>query len=389
MADYTRINPPSLATFGAQISDPTDEEAANKLAAIDRQTRQFIYDFLTTVFDENTGKLLSGAFDSSSTSGLVYGSDSDGTQRSIVQGTVSEQDLRDGAVAEAKIANNAVTRNKILNGEVVAGKLATNAVATGNIADGAVTEVKIASGAVTSSKLASSAADDDARAVGTNHIKDAAITAAKIDEHAVDVTRLACGTAAGQILVTGASPYEFSIVSLSGDATLAADGTLTLAAKGEALVAEAAANTVAAGAAVAGGTGFSNYNTRGITVAWQKLWDSLSSSFVTLPGSGKIQLAKGTYVITASAPANGAGVHVARLARYNSADVLQGVVYGTVASDGGRSEIRALVTISTETDYLKVEHWTTAAKSTDGLGAPASAGATYEIYATVHIRKIA
>jgi hypothetical protein len=394
MADYTRINPATIANLAAVIDDPTDTEAANKLAQVDLQTRRFIYDFLITKFDETTGKLLAASLDSDSLSGTVSGSTSNGgTQRGIVQGTISDVDIRSSAVTTNKIADDAVTNAKINASAVGTTEIADLAVTTGKINDLAVTEGKLINDAVTADKLKDDATGA-AGAVTSDHIRSSAVTTAKIADNAVTGAKLPAGSAEGQVLVTGTTPFTFAVKTMSGGATIDANGVVTLATASQCELIERANNATNCNASAA--ATWQNRGSSTVAVAWVENWRIPTSAFVAVDADGKVTFtATGTYLIRASAPGYKCGKHISRLVRYNVSNVVQETYYGSsevsAAADGvqTRTQVVGKITVAALTDYVLLEHWTEAVEAADGLGKATSSGGTYETYARMEISKIA
>jgi hypothetical protein len=390
MATYDRVTPANLTNFAPVINDPTGAEDANKVNLVDLQTRRFIYDFLASKFDSTASDVLKAAAVVDATlAGKVKGSTGNaGTQQALVQGTVSTPDLRDAAVTTGKIADSAISTAKVADGAITTVKHADspNGISTAKINDSQITEGKLADDSVTAAKLKDSASTDSDRAVTTDHIRDLNVTTAKIANNAVTGAKLVAGTA-GFILVANSSGV-YTGVAMSGDATISNAGVVTVGALGFAKVIERAGNTVVGGANSA-----ATWNVRGVTVAWVKEFETVTS-LVTLGASGKISLAAGTYILEAFAPGYKTDEHICRISRYNSSDVLQESIYGTselsTAADAVQTKSNVIAKMTfVSSDYFKVEHWTKTANGTDGLGHPSSSGGTYEIYTTIRIRKIA
>ncbi|SRR6266487_85673 len=390
MASYPRIVPATLANWSPVINDPTGAEDANKVNEVDLQTRRFIYDFLTARFDSSASDVLKPASVADTTlAGKVKGSTSNaGTQQAIVQGTVSTPDLRDSAVSTAKIAPGAVTTGELATGAVTTVKIADapNGVGAGKVNDAAIGTAQLINDAVDATKLKDSASVDSDRAVTSDHIRDSSVTSAKIAANAVTGAKLVAGSS-GQILVAS-SGGVFTAVTMSGDATINASGVVTVGASGHAKVVERAGNTVVAGANTAAA-----WNVRGVTVAWVKEYETVTS-LVTIGASGKISLAAGTYIIEVTVPGYKVDEHIARLARYNSSDVLQETAYGTSEMSTAAAVVQTSSSILAKmafaaSDYFKVEHWTKTANATDGMGHPSSSGGTYEVYTQIRIQRIA
>src|SRR6266487_2112659 len=340
MASYPRIVPATLANWSPVINDPTGAEDANKVNEVDLQTRRFIYDFLTARFDSSASDVLKPASVADTTlAGKVKGSTSNaGTQQAIVQGTVSTPDLRDSAVSTAKIAPGAVTTGELATGAVTTVKIADapNGVGAGKVNDAAIGTAQLINDAVDATKLKDSASVDSDRAVTSDHIRDSSVTSAKIAANAVTGAKLVAGSS-GQILV-----------------------------------------------ASSGGV---------VTVAWVKEYETVTS-LVTIGASGKISLAAGTYIIEVTVPGYKVDEHIARLARYNSSDVLQETAYGTSEMSTAAAVVQTSSSILAKmafaaSDYFKVEHWTKTANATDGMGHPSSSGGTYEVYTQIRIQRIA
>jgi hypothetical protein len=392
MATYPQLSPATLTNLAAVVNDPTDSEDANKLAQVDLQTRKFIYDYLIGKFDPSTELLNASALGDASMASKVKGStaNSGGTERAIVQGTVSTPDIRDGAITAAKIADGVLTTALIADGSITADKLGASSVITSKIGAGQVTTEKLANDAVDAAKLKDDATGA-AGAVTSDHIRHEAVTTEKIADAAVTPEKLAPAAGPAYILVSDGD-NEFQPVLISGDASMTSAGVLTVGSSGLAIVEERAANGIAGGDSVAGGAAFTLFNVRGVAVTWVNMFQSIA--FVTLPGAGKIQLTAGTYIIEASVPGHEVGLHICRLSRYNASDIFQEAVYGTsetapaAAGVQTRSFLRAKV-VCAATDYLKLEHWTAAVKATTGLGVAVSSGGDYEKHAQVRIQKIA
>lgn len=384
----------TLAALNTVKNNPADSENPNTLGAYDRQVKNFIYDYLTKVItdDPTQPTIKAAAIPPASLAGLVSGSTSNaGTQQGIVQGTVSTPDLRDSAVSAAKLADGAVTENKLGALSVATSKLQLLSVTAAQIADATITGAKMVAKTVDTTQIA-----DDA--IQPAQIDDNAVLTAAILNGQVTPAKLANGTAEGQILVSGANPYAFAAVTMSGGASINASGVVTLANTGIVEI-EERTNAGTGG----GGAGATTWNLRGVTIAWTKTYDTVMSgggaSFVSLTsGQAPITVSAGTYIIAASAPGYKTGAHQIRLARYNSTNVFQEAIWGSsetapaAANIQSRSRVEGVVTFAAG-DYIKVEHYTTAAEAVDGLGVPCSSPATagettYEVYAQVRIQKI-
>lgn len=384
MATYSRVTPATQANFAATINDPQDTEDANKLAQVDLQTRRFVSDYLATIVDSTTEKIKASAIDAAtSLAGLVNGSTNNtGTQRQIVQGTVSTPDLRDSAVSTVKIADQAVTSAKIADGNVSTTQIAALAVTAAKIANATITDVQLASNAVTTAKIT------DAN-VTTQKIADANVTAAKMAANVVGGDQLIVGSAAGQLLVTGATPFKFAVATPSGDVTVDSTGKFTIVANGIVVVEERGALAADGGAGTA-----DSWNNRGVVIGWVKTSDTLTSSFLTTPTDHKLLLAAGTYMVEATAPGYVVDQHQARINHYNSSNASLEKFYGTsewattAVAIPSRSSVKCKVVIASG-DYLVLEHYIkTHAGNLDFGRAVNATGGLYEIYSQVRIQKV-
>lgn len=384
MATYPRITPATQANFAPVINDPQDTEDANKLAQVDLQTRRFIADYFATLVDSTTEKIKATAIDpATSLAGLVNGSTGNsGTQRQVVQGTLSTPDFRAAAVTTAVLADQSVTSAKIVDGNVNTTQLAALAVTAAKIAANTITSAQLAANAVVTANIT------DAN-VTTSKIADANVTSAKIAANSLGGSQLVLGSAAGQILVTGLTPFTFAVVTPTGDVTIDSTGKFTIVANGLVVVEERAALNVQAGAGTS-----ATWNNRGVGTAWVKTMDTLTSSFLTTPVDQKLTLAAGKYVIEASAPAYETAGHQTRINHFNSSNASLEKFYGSsetspvAAALVTRSSVRCQVMIAAG-DYVVLEHYinTHTGGSDFGLAVNATGG-LYEIYARVSIQKV-
>lgn len=387
MADYP-ILAASLGALNGTKTDPSDVEDASKLAAVDRQTRTWIYDFLATFIDEGTGKLKSEALGSSSLpQGQVRGSESNdlaSAGREILQGTISSPDLRDGAVIETKLGDNTVSTAKLQDSSVTGDKIADATITEVEIAEGAVTSGKILDGAIVSSKLNSESVTSDKLGTG-------AVTVTKIADHAVTGDKLPIGTL-GQILLHNGT--TFVPTSLSG--ALSIDGTgvvvvsLTASSVSFARIAERVASGTAAGASAAA----SWTQKRGVSTAWV-IEEQTGTAAVSLGSAGLINLiSNGTFLAFIRVPAYSTGAHKARVTftpvtgpavDYNGSS--------SCASPGTCTDsvLIFVFTVSGATAgtpaTLSVLHWTELAQLVNGLGLPVGSG-DVERYASIELLRL-
>lgn len=378
MADYNKI----LLLSQLTGTDPANQEAANKLAAAIRQTRDFLKSYLAKSHNDD-GTLKDGAVSGASTlaSQSVPGTtaNSGGTAGKIQQGTVSTPDLRDEAVGTNKLAALAVTTAKLADDSVTAAKIATDAVTATEIAVNAVTTTKIVDAAVTANKLA-------AEAVETAKIKDIAVTGAKIAGTTITEDKMASATAAKVLSGTG-----------TGAKFMAVGGVLT---------ASVVADVLTFAYAVAGTGGSSsigyvvvrekrakNSNAGGSTAATYVARTNFETpaAIVTITGGSKIKFdKKGTYVIRASAPAYGVGLHKVKVVLKGTPDtnLLFGNVMSAPAGVQNVSSVAGLLQIANDGDEIEIKHWCENTVAGNGLGQAANisdGGDEEEVYTVVEI----
>lgn len=392
---YDIVSPPTLENFLAAImtggaTNPLDSESPNVLGAVDRQTRQFLYDYLNSIFTAD-GKVKAGSIDASTLLNSISGSLSNSPVDSamhIVQGTISTPDFRAGAVDTNALASFAVTGAKIANGAVGTSQLADNAVTAAKLADNAVDTAAVQDGAVTTAKIANNAIDYTKITV-SGLIGDSIALGSLLPTHLHQDSSLA----AGRILCTDASG-NWQAVQLQGDATIAFNGWISLTTKGTLVLKETCANGVGA----MDSTTFAGLSTpiiRGKSGTGNPTWtvDVDPLSFLNATPSytdGKIFLKTGIYFIQADVPAYGVGNHRAGLCQYSGTGTpYASPVWGinALAATGHMSVSTVTFAAAFSTgDYLQVLHLTQNAV-TNGCGLACSFGTT-EVYSLVRITRI-
>ena len=302
MADYP-ILAPTLAALQGVKDLPQGTEDPAKLDDVDRQTRNWIYDFLSIYIDTNTGKIKSSAFGigTSFPAGVIRGTNPvDSSQREIAQGTVGTLDLTDGAVTNAKIAN----------GTIQGAKIASGAIQGSNIADATITSDKVAAGVLTTSNIADGSITDPKIALGTitgQRLADSTITNAKMGGRSALGPQLPVATE-GQILVggNGANADEVAAKTLNGSFVINKDGLLSYAGLAGALVSFARIVEQAA-TNVGGGTSVVGWQNRGDAPAHPWSLIQFTRDFLTIfPGAIYFK-EPGTYLISVRAPIQGVG----------------------------------------------------------------------------------
>ena len=386
MADYP-ILAPTLAALSGTATNPTDEEDLSKLAAVDRQTRRWLVDFLTTVIDPNLGTLKPSAVGEETIPvGGVRGTtdNTGGEQREVLQGSISTPDLRDGAVTTPKIADSAVTSDKIEDGAVTTDELADSGVTTAKIADDAVTSAKIPTGAVTTSKIAD-------KGVTAAKIADATITATQLAANAVAGENLPTGSA-GQILLHNGTKYVST--TLTGALSVTGAGVTSVSITGSAAwvrISERVASGTHGGASSAA----SWTQKRGVATAWT-IDEQTVAGTVSLGASGKINItANGNFLVDISAPGYSVGSHKVK-ATYTpvSGPAVDYISSAECAGPGTQTScrLRFLLTVTGASAgtpaTLDIFHWTELAKGTNGLGLATGAPTEVERYAMIELLRV-
>ena len=346
-AFYTALG----SSYGA--ATPADSEAQNILAASQRQTRQFLYDFLSAVFGTGATPVLQVAV----ANALV-------TNAMLAANAVVDANVASGAaIAESKLALAYTTTalNSLISGlTTLLGSTCTTSGATVSTSNKIFTtgDATYALIATLNTLLTSTG------------ISNANVAAAA----AIALTKLA-GASNGNIVY--GSGGVWTSTPLAG---------LIPATFGTTLLREQL--TGATGAGTSGATPTTSVS-RGITsnVGWTAV-DPAGNLSGSLGSDGRITLKAGTYVIEASAPAYAVGSHQLQLAWW-LATVLQTIIVGTseIAPTGvqTRSFVQGIITVALN-DYFYLPHY--AANSVaNGLGFPFGTGV--QTYAQVSIRRIA
>src|SRR5210317_1584646 len=181
-------------------------------------------------------------------------------------GTISTSQLQADSVTTAKIAPNAITSTEIAQNSIGSSEIAENTVGSSEIAENSITSVHIATGVVIETDVANNSITSSkiaTNAVGSTEIAQNSILTKHIDDNQVGIDQLNVtdGTSGQALTTDGAGTLSFSTVasslsgasdtditshssgkilvhdgtdrfdnvSISGNATLASDGTLTIA----------------------------------------------------------------------------------------------------------------------------------------------------------------
>ena len=168
---------------------------------------------------------------------------------SIVDANVTTDKLAADAVTGAKLADDAVDSEHIVDGSIDLAHMSANSVDSDQYVDGSIDTAHIADAQITLAKMAANSVDSNQYVDGsidTAHLGDSQVTTAKIADNAVSLAKMA-GLARGkfiigdsngdpsaltlgssaQILISDGSDLAYA--SISGDATIAANGALTIA----------------------------------------------------------------------------------------------------------------------------------------------------------------
>lgn len=386
MADYP-ILAPTLEALSGTASNPTDYENLSALAAVDRQTRRWLVDFLSTVVDSTSGTFKPGAFGEESIPvGSVRGTTDNiaGEQREVLQGSISTPDLRDESVTAGKIATDAVTTAKIEDNAVTEAKILDAAVTEDKIAANAVTGAKIPDGTIVTAKL-------DDLAVTAAKIADATITAAKLAANAVDGSNLPSGSA-GQVLLHNGTKYVST--TITGALSISSAGVATVSITGSAAwvrISEQVASGTNGGSSVA-----TNWTQkRGVSTVWT-IDEQTVAGTVSLGASGKINItANGVYLVDVSVPGYSVGSHKAKVTYTPTSGPAVNYISSVECAGPGTQtscRLRFLLTVSGASAgspaTLDIYHWTELAKGTNGLGLASGAATEVERYAMVEMLRV-
>lgn len=386
MADYPQLAP-TLAALSATKTDPDNNEDASKLAAVDRQTRTWLYDFLKLFIDEATNKFLATGFsaDSLPVGGARGATANNGVQREIATGTVSTVDLRDDAVTGAKIADDAVDTEHIADFAVESAQILAGAVIEAKIGAGAVTSTKIGAGAVVAAALGPLAVESAAINVG-------AVIADKIGAQAVTGPKLLPGTS-GQMLVHNGTTW--AAVTLSGALSMSAAGVASIAVSSTSVGWCRLSERVASGTSAGASTAASFTQKRGVLTAWV-IDEQTVAGVVALGAAGVINLtSNGLYLITARFPAYSVGLHKLKILFTPVSGATVDYVGSSACAGPGQTTESTVQFILTVTGAsagtpatLTPFHYTELLRAVNGLGIAVSSGEV-ERYAMVEIMRLA
>jgi hypothetical protein len=377
--------------------DPLDTEAGSKLSSVERQTRNWMYDFLSKCFSDTTGLLpatfAADTFPKGSIRGSLILAGSSPVQREIAQGSIQGADIADQSIPGSKLAIETLTNDHIApgslrgsafeDGSIPASKLMGGLVSGDKLQDGSVTNAKLGALSVTGDKIAN-------EAVAGVNIAARAITGDKIQE-AAEGYMLVGGNTVGGV------PNCFAPKKLSGALTVDSGGVVSLI--GSVVSAHARIIEEAAQGTDGGGASATTWNKRGVKIPWKVRNDP--SNLIDVDGYKVYVRRNGTYLIFARAPGYKVTGHRASLTCYYNAGVTTQwrTFYGTCEYSNSVnpcttvSQIIGVVTVTGAADptfpYFLLEHYTQAAEASDGLGKAVNITDAPEVYAEIDIFKIA
>ena len=213
MATYPNLSATLSALYSTK-DDPQGAAAATELSPALRQTRNWLYDFLSTYIDPGTNKIRSSAFASAGSSlppGIVRGTNPVGnTQREIVQASILGVDIGPSTISAQNLQDNCITNSKVLDGQIQGTKLALGTITTDRLASGAFTGANIADKTIDGSKII------DASLTGVK-LSTLTVQSGNMAGRSIQGPSLPIATE-GQILVggNGVGKDEFAAVSLTG-----------------------------------------------------------------------------------------------------------------------------------------------------------------------------
>lgn len=361
---------PTLAALNAVKNDPSDTESSNQLGAVDRQTRNWVHDYLAQYFDANG--LKTGAFSSGGSLPTQYirGAETTGAARELAAKTVTKFDIADAAIETALLANQSVTRDKIALKTIRAAQIDDNAITGAQIADGAIVARHFSTGGLTGAVFANSS-------IGAAQLAEQAVGKSNLGLRAVDGTRMV-SAAAGEILVGGrvvdGEPNCLGPVKLSGALTVDPNGVATLSigsGGGVARIAEKTSQNSPGGAATAG------WNKRGVKVPWSL--ETNQNNIVAVNGENIFIRQDGVYLVMISAPAFQVGVHQIRAVVKPDSEAADTLTYygtsersGATAATQTRSLLQFVQTFKNANDPIfpsfYIEHQVGTPVGTNDLG---------------------
>ena len=144
----------------------------------------------------------------------IYVSDADGflpentvSGKSIMNGTITSEDIRDNSISGDKIAQLAITSDKIKSGAITNEKIADGAITSDKIQHNAITSQNIANGSIVSKNIAPNS-------IKTNHIAANQVTNEKIALETIDSSRIVDESITSQDIGLGA----IASINISADA---------------------------------------------------------------------------------------------------------------------------------------------------------------------------
>lgn len=220
MASYDLLpSSAKLSDFLVAIEDgesPSDYELICNMAAVDRQTRYFLYTYLTTKFGNTTNECLqASAVNADTLANKVYGSGT-ATTPSIVAKSIANGDIKDGTITNDKIASKTITGASIADETILTQHLK-------DIDPSCITSFP-------TSKITGVLPKTQVGVLDSNNLGAGCVTADKVSDGVLPASKLACPSGEGYVLVSKQNNliYPFNAVQMSGDATIDGDGKVSI-----------------------------------------------------------------------------------------------------------------------------------------------------------------
>lgn len=384
---------PTLAALDAVKDFPGDNESASSVGAYLRQTRRWMYNFLSRVFEADTGQLKKSAFgEHSFPRGVIRGSDPvTNQQREIAQRSITGLDIAQDTISSLNIGRGQITSEHIAPGTIRGSHIAAATIGPEKLQRSSIDASLLVPGSIGNSQIATGAITED-------KLADGSIGSAQVANRAITGDKLPAAPA-GYVLVGGNTVNGvencFAPMRLSGALSIDASGNVTALAGiavAYARVFEEAASGVGAGS---GSGTVGTFLNRGQTCRWRRRFDRVG--IIELDEDKIVFRQEGVYLIMARSPVSGGGAHKARIYAFPKGDdqSFYRFYYGTseLAPTGITtvSEVCALIEVTLpSTDsfaYFVLQHaYTTSA--TNAFGAPSNFAGIPEIYADINIFKL-
>ena len=375
MANYP-LTPINISTLDPLT--PSDLENPAKLGEALRQTRSIIAQLLTIVMNDN-GSLKTVS---------VLATDSVATNN-LLAACVTAAKLAAGAVTTAALADAGVSTAKLIDLAISTAKIADLAITTIKLADASVATAKLIDKAVTGAKIANDAATDANRAITSDHVKDSAIIERTIASLAVSMAKLKPTASNSMLWDNGASVGSYPVDTTGDIVPTLTGGKVKFAfssGKGNLFGAMALVVESGGAGADAGDAAVTAWNIRPAgggsgSTDFHIIYDPagiLDPAFVVISGTPNkkrlLFVTAGKYYVKMSCAGYKVGTHAARLVDYTagSPTVLFETGANVVAATSDVTQDfsigEGLIIIAANNTQVQLEHYTTLAKTVNGLG---------------------